>query len=119
MATEVFVAQAADMPPGSRRIVQHDNLQIGVFNLDGRFYALPNVCIHQFGPLCEGRLSGTLIATAASGWRPEWVQEGEILKCPWHSLEFDITTGRCLGYPGRRLRSYPVKVAGGQVMLVL
>jgi 3-phenylpropionate/trans-cinnamate dioxygenase ferredoxin subunit len=119
MATDHFVADLADMPTGSRRIVHIGNLQIGVFNLDSRFFALPNVCIHQFGPLCEGRITGTLIATAASEWRPEWVQEGEILRCPWHSLEFDITTGRCLGYPGRRLRSYPVKVESGKVFVVV
>ena len=38
-------------------------LEIGVFNVDGQYYALPNVCLHQFGPLCAGRISGTLSAT--------------------------------------------------------
>jgi nitrite reductase (NADH) small subunit len=119
MPTEHVVAQAGEIAPGERRIVAIGKLELGVFNVEGQFYALPNVCLHQYGPLCEGRISGTLSATAASEWKLEWVDEGRILTCPWHRLEFNITTGQCLAFPRRKLRSYPVRVEDGQVKVLI
>lgn len=117
MASEHYVGEAADIPDGERRLVRVNGQVIGVFNVHGRFYALPSVCFHQRGPLCEGKVTGTLTASEATNWEPEWVQEGEILRCPWHSLEFDLTTGACLAYPRRRIRTYAVKVEAGKVVL--
>ena len=114
-----IVARVEDFPPGARQIVRAGKLEIGVFNVDGRYYALPNVCAHQFGPLCEGRITGTLIANASTAWRPAWVQEGEILVCPWHALEFDLTTGRCIAYPRVKLRQFPVRVDGEHVVVTV
>jgi nitrite reductase/ring-hydroxylating ferredoxin subunit len=119
MPTEHVVARADEIGVGECKIVAIGSLQIGVFNVDGQFYALPNVCLHQFGPLCTGRISGTLAASADNDWKLEWVQEGQIVTCPWHRLEFNITTGQCLAFPKRKLRSYPVKVADGQVKVVV
>ena len=42
-----------------------------------------------------------------------WEREGRIVVCPWHSLEFDITTGQCLAYPRVKLRRYPGDSRGG------
>lgn len=98
--------------------MQAGALEVGVFNINGQLYALPNVCPHQFGPLCRGMLSGTVIARAETDFRPAWVQEGEILTCPWHGLEFDVTTGRCVAYPRVKLRQYRVAVDDGIVKVV-
>ncbi len=112
------VGAVAELPEGSQRIVTVDGLEIGVFNVNGRYYALPNHCFHQGGPLCEGKVGGTVRATAASGWTPQWVQEGEIVVCPWHGLEFDLTTGRCLARKRGRLRQFAVRVENGQVQVL-
>jgi nitrite reductase/ring-hydroxylating ferredoxin subunit len=111
------VASVADFPPGAQRVVPVGNRTVGVFNINGAFYALPNLCPHQLGPLCRGRVSGTLAASKETGWKLEWVQEGEIITCPWHALEYHIPTGQCLAHPEVRLRSYEVWVEGDQVML--
>jgi nitrite reductase/ring-hydroxylating ferredoxin subunit len=113
------VGSVADLPEGSHRIVKIGNLEIGVFNVHGRYYALPNVCLHQWGPVCTGRVSGTLEASAETGWKRTWVREGEVIVCPWHSMEFDITSGQCLGHPRLHLRQYPVQVEHGRVIVVL
>ena len=118
MATEHYVADTADIPEATCRIVEVNGRKLGVFNVSGRFYALPNVCFHQGGPLCEGKITGTLIATADTDWKPDWVREGQIVRCPWHSMEVDVTSGECLVYPKRRIRSYPVKVEAGRIMVV-
>lgn len=118
MATYV-VGPAAEFPAGTHRVIQAGRAEIGVFNVNGTFFALPNVCTHQFGPLCDGTVDGTMTASAATGWRCAWAREGEIITCPWHGLEFDITTGRCLASAKVRLRQYAVTVEDGQVAVTV
>ena len=55
-----LVGRADDIPPGSRKIVRIAGRSIGVFNVDGAFYAIRNRCPHQGAPLCEGKLWGAL-----------------------------------------------------------
>jgi len=115
MATAHIVGPAAELPAGSVRIVTVHNVEIGVFNVDGEYYALPNLCFHQWGPLCTGKITGTLTTTLEADWQPRWERDGAIIVCPWHSLEFDIRTGQCLAYPRVTLRRYPVQVEAGIV----
>jgi nitrite reductase (NADH) small subunit len=114
---EVVVCPTADLPPGSRKLVRVGAVEVGVFNVAGAYYALPNICIHQFGPLCEGQISGTVMARAQENFRLTWLKEGEVVVCPWHGLEFDLTTGRCLAFPKVKLRAYKVRVEGEQVLV--
>jgi nitrite reductase (NADH) small subunit len=113
------VASVADLPEGHHLVVEVHGRQIGVFNVHGRYYALPNVCFHQSGPLCQGAVSGTVIANASTGWQRTWASDGEIIVCPWHSLEFEIATGQCLAYPKRRLPTYSVQVDGDRLVILL
>ena len=117
MATEHVVGPLSDLPPGSKKVVRAGAIEVGVFNVDGELYALPNVCPHQFGPLCRGVVSGTVVARAETDFKPAWVGEGRILVCPWHALEFDVTTGRCVAIPRIKLRQYAVSVEDGVVKL--
>jgi nitrite reductase (NADH) small subunit len=107
---EYVVSSLAEFPVGTHRVVEINGREIGVFNVEGRFHALPNLCPHQVGPLCNGRVSGTLISTAETGWKIQWAHDGEIVTCPWHGLEYHIPTGQCLAFPEIRLRSYEVWV---------
>ena len=116
---EFVVGAVEEIPPGSKRVVTVKGIEIGVFNVNGSFYALPNRCTHQWGPLCEGALASTLTASAATDWRPEWAREGRVIVCPWHALEFDVTTGQCLVHPKIKLRQYPVRVDDGRITLIL
>jgi len=47
------------------------------------------------------------------------VNEGEIVACPWHGLEYHVPTGRCLAYPNVVLRSYEVLLDGDKVKVRL
>ena len=103
------VGTVAELPPGERRIVALEGRSIGVFNVKGSFYALRNACPHQSGPLCLGQIKGLL--TARDQKQLELSREGEIIRCPWHGWEFDITNGRSVFNPHRlRVRSYEVTV---------
>src|SRR5215207_5707382 len=116
---EYVVGEVAEFPEGTHRVVKAGAREIGVFNIAGRFWALPNLCPHQLGPLCAGVVSGTVRARRETGWKTEWVQEGEIVACPWHGLEYHVPTGRCLAYPNITLRSYEVLLDGDIVKVRL
>jgi nitrite reductase/ring-hydroxylating ferredoxin subunit len=118
--TEVVVGRLAEFPAGTHKVVQAGRREIGVFNIAGTLYALPNICPHQTGPLCQGRIAtGTLKADADSGWKPRWVMADEVIACPWHGLEYHVPTGQCLAYPEITLRRYPVSVRDGDVVVTI
>jgi 3-phenylpropionate/trans-cinnamate dioxygenase ferredoxin subunit len=103
------VATVDEIPPGGRKIVDVDGRSIGVFNLDGEYFALRNRCPHQGGALCEGKLWGVLRAELPGEF--EYEPRREILTCPWHGWEFHVRTGRSWCAPEWvRVRSYPVSV---------
>tara|TARA_R110002111_G_scaffold153176_2_gene219900 strand:+ start:190 stop:606 length:417 start_codon:yes stop_codon:yes gene_type:complete len=103
------VCRVSELPPGHRKIVTIKDREIGIFNLGGRYYALRNHCPHRGAPLCEGKLIG--LVTAERPYEPVSAREGEILRCPWHSWEFDITTGQSVCLPDKvRAKCYPADV---------
>lgn len=117
---EHVIGPVSDFPDGSHRVVDVDGRQIGVFNIRGSFHALPNICPHQTGPVCEAKqVVGTLVATEKTDWDPEWVKDGEVLICPWHGLEYHIPTGGCIAYPNVNLRCYEVVAEDGKVKVRL
>jgi len=117
---EHVIGNISDFPEGSHRLVRVGRREIGVFNVGGQFYGLPNLCPHQTGPLCEGKPPlGTLVSRKENDWRFEWVHEGEIVACPWHGLEYHVPTGRCIAYPSVTLRRYEVVVEGDEVKVKL
>lgn len=106
------VAAVKEIPPGGRKLVTVRGRPIAVFNLEGAFFGLFNRCPHQGGPMCEGILTG-LIESDEPG-RYAYSRKGEILRCPWHGWEFDVTTGQSWFDPARtRVRSYDASVQTG------
>jgi len=103
------VCPVADLPPGGRTIVEVGGRSIGIFNVKGSYHALLNRCPHKAAPLCRGEVADLVLGSAPYEYVVE--REGEILRCPWHGWEFDITTGRSHFNPHRvRVRSYEVTV---------
>ncbi|MEX2544682.1 MAG: Rieske (2Fe-2S) protein [Phycisphaeraceae bacterium] len=106
------ICSVDDLPPGERRIVEIGDRSIGVFNVAGTFHALRNVCPHQRAPLCKGRVTGTNLPSRPGEFH--WAKEGEIIRCPWHNWEFDITTGQSVFNPHKmRVKAYQVAVETG------
>lgn len=88
------VGSIDDFPVGGRRIVEVESRTIGIFNVDGRLHAVRNVCPHHGAPLCRGTLSGTMLPSDPGEYH--FGMQDQVLRCPWHGWEFDLTTGRCL-----------------------
>lgn len=109
------VCRASDLAPGQRLLVDVNGRSLGVFNIGGRYFALHNRCPHAGGALCQGPLTGTALPT--NGREFIYGREGQILRCAWHGWEFEVETGQCLSDPKMRARTYPVTLAGGDVVV--
>jgi len=100
MSDWVDVAPAAELPPGGRRVVSVDNARIAVFNLDGQYYAIEDVCTHDGGELASGSC------------------EGDVVVCPRHGARFSIKTGAVLAPPAyEAVATFPVRVENGMVQV--
>ncbi len=96
------VATTEDIPPGDRIVVEIGRHWVAVFNVDGHYYAIEDVCPHDDGPLAEGDL------------------DGFVIECPRHGAKFDITTGKVLAPPALvDVETYPVRVDGGEIQIAL
>jgi nitrite reductase (NADH) small subunit len=95
----IRVARVGDIPPGESRVFFVRGTEVAVFNVDGRFFAVDNLCPHQGGPLVAGSVKGTL------------------LTCPWHFWQFRLETGDCAMNPSARVATYPVKIIDNEVRI--
>jgi nitrite reductase/ring-hydroxylating ferredoxin subunit len=96
----VKVADVNDIRPSNMKAVEVDGEKICVVNIEGKYYAIGNVCTHVGGPLDEGTL------------------EGYEVECPWHGSKFDIRTGEPTRPPARRPEpTYQVKVENNNVFI--
>jgi nitrite reductase/ring-hydroxylating ferredoxin subunit len=113
--TGYAVARTSEIPDGERLIVTVRGHSIGVFNVNGEFYALLNRCPHQHAELCKGLLQGDVASDRPGNLRFD--TRTRLLRCPWHGWEFDIKTGRSYFDPKRtRVRSYPTSVEPGSAI---
>jgi 3-phenylpropionate/trans-cinnamate dioxygenase ferredoxin component len=100
----VDVAPVEELPPGSVKIVRAGQVAVGVYNLDGEYYAIEDRCSHDDGPLAEG----------------DFDAEERVVICPRHGSRFDITTGRPLTLPAYEpVDTFPVTVEDGWVKVDL
>ena len=111
------VARTADIAPGECKIVSIKRHSVGVFNVNGEYVAVLNVCPHELAPVCRGRVNGTTLFSMPGEYR--WGREGEILSCPWHGWEFDLLTGKSLADPRVRVKRYPTEVLDDVIFVVL
>src|SRR5829696_4236151 len=96
MASEIIdVCPLSELQPGQMRMVEWEDLEIGVFNCDGSLYAIEDRCSHDDGPLAHGDFD-----TAAC-----------TVECPRHGSLFDLTSGRPKTLPAfQPVQTFPVSV---------
>ncbi len=101
MADRVTVCALADLPPGSVKVVEHDDLEIGVFNVSGTLYAIEDRCSHDDGPLAEGPVDPARCT----------------VECPRHGSLFDLKSGRPLTLPAYEpVDTFPVTVTDDDII---
>ena len=110
--TRYVVAEANEIPPGGRKIVDLDGISVGVFHINGTYFALLNWCPHQGARLCEGKLWSSLESSVPGEYNTS--RQDEIIACIYHGWEFDLRTGQSRCEPERlRVRAYDVRVEPG------
>jgi 3-phenylpropionate/trans-cinnamate dioxygenase ferredoxin subunit len=97
----IAVGSIDELAPGRRKLAFIDGRSICLFNVDGKLHALDNSCPHNGASLASGEL------------------DGHLLRCPAHGLRFDVTTGRMAGAGGLCVKTFPVHVVEGRLLVTV
>jgi 3-phenylpropionate/trans-cinnamate dioxygenase ferredoxin component len=98
----IDICPPEELPPGGMRLVEWEDLEIGIFNCAGQIYAIEDRCSHDDGPLVEGELD----------------QEACTIECPRHGSLFDLRTGKPRTLPAYvPVETFPVIVADDMIRL--
>jgi nitrite reductase (NADH) small subunit len=119
---EINLGSVATFSDPGRKVVDIEGVEIGVFYVKGQFSAYGNVCPHLGGPVCQGKILPRVVEDIAADRKSlgfAFSKTQTNIVCPWHGYEFDIRTGRHQGNPRLRLRSLDVRVAGGEVFVMV
>ena len=92
-------AKKDEVPAGSIREFQLEGKVVAVANVAGKLFAINNVCLHRGGPLGQGEL------------------ERQVVTCPWHGWQYDVTTGKLVTNPAVGVETYPVEVRGDDIFI--
>ena len=79
----VDVCALTELPPGSMKLVEWEDLEVAVFNCDGALLAIEDRCSHDNGRLVQGELDMSRCA----------------VECPRHGSWFDLRSGKPLNLP--------------------
>ena len=100
----VKVARTEQVPDGEGRHFEASGHLIALFNVEGQFYALDDICSHAHAYLSEGDVD----------------EEDRTVECPRHGSTFELETGNPVTLPATQpVRTYPVKVEGDEVLIEL
>jgi 3-phenylpropionate/trans-cinnamate dioxygenase ferredoxin subunit len=97
-----WVAELTDLAPGTMKSVRASGVALLLVNVGGQVHALSDFCTHRKCYLHNGKLNG------------------QVVTCPCHFAEFDVTTGAVLAPPATMpLAMYPVKVEGTGIFVAV
>jgi nitrite reductase (NADH) small subunit/3-phenylpropionate/trans-cinnamate dioxygenase ferredoxin subunit len=88
-----------DFPEGEAAVVSVNGKDVAVFRVDGRFYAIDDLCPHMGASLSGGHV------------------EGGVVTCPWHHWRFRLSDGAWADNPRVKTGCYPVHREGDGVWL--
>lgn len=88
-----------EVPVGTIREFQLEGKVLAISNVDGKYCAMNNICLHRGGPLAEGELNG------------------DVVTCPWHGWQYHVCTGKLVANPAVGVETYPVEVRGDDIFV--
>ncbi|MDQ6835283.1 MAG: non-heme iron oxygenase ferredoxin subunit [Actinomycetota bacterium] len=102
MPQVIDVCALSELAPGERKLVEFEELEIGVFNCAGTLYAIEDRCSHDDGPLAEG----------------EFDEATCTVECPRHGSVFELATGKPKTLPAYvPVDTFPVIIEGDTIKL--
>ncbi len=110
------VAREEDFGPGEVRTVRGASQPVVVICTDkGEFRAVRALCPHQGAELAAGQVTNLTVSDDPGKYFID--PDATVLRCPWHSFDFDVDSGRCASDGKLRVRTYPVSVEDGDVLV--
>ncbi|HMG32490.1 MAG TPA: Rieske (2Fe-2S) protein [Blastocatellia bacterium] len=103
MADFVKVANTSDLASGQGKVVEVEGRAVALFNCEGEFFAMDNVCAHRGGPLGEGFVDCA----------------NRTVQCPWHGWTYELATAMSPVNPLARVEKFDVLVEGEEVKISL
>ncbi|MGH9741288.1 MAG: Rieske (2Fe-2S) protein [Candidatus Acidiferrum sp.] len=94
-----LAAKIAEVSSGTIHQFQVAGTAVALANVDGKFYAINDVCVHRGGPLGEGELHQNVVT------------------CPWHGWQYDVTTGKVTQNPSMGVACYGTEVRGEEIFV--
>jgi nitrite reductase/ring-hydroxylating ferredoxin subunit len=119
---EVLVGREGELKDGDWRIVKSADVEVGVYRHDGRYYAYRNLCHHQGGPVCEGKLMGRVVDILGQNQTligQKFDEADPHIVCPWHGYEYRLLTGENAADSRLKLRKHEVVARGGEIYVVI
>ena len=102
MTETITVCAVDELPPGERKTVVWEDLEILVVNIEGELLAIEDRCSHDDGDLAEGEIYNDRCA----------------IECPRHGALFDLRSGKPLTLPAYKpVDTFPVKVDGDTITM--
>jgi nitrite reductase/ring-hydroxylating ferredoxin subunit len=96
----VAVAQVADIPAGGMKCVAIDRARVLLAHVEGRFYAISDICGHRNAPLSRGKL------------------DGHVVECPLHFAQFDVRSGKLIDGPvSADVACYETRIDGDTIFV--
>ncbi|GAC1539368.1 MAG: non-heme iron oxygenase ferredoxin subunit [Herpetosiphon sp.] len=104
MSEAIQVATVDAVAPGASLQLLVAGREIALFNCEGTFYAVDNVCTHAYAHLSEGTLD----------------TDDCTIECPLHGAVFDLRTGRVRALPATQpVQTYELHIVDGAIMIAV
>jgi nitrite reductase (NADH) small subunit len=114
----VEVADVADLQEGVPVGVKVHGRELMIVRWRDEFFALRNICAHMAAMLTAGWIQREVVQ-GASFFEVDVEESSPIVRCPWHGFRYRLRDGVCTVDPDLRVRSYPVAVRDGKVLVDL
>jgi 3-phenylpropionate/trans-cinnamate dioxygenase ferredoxin component len=104
MIASFRVASVGEIPEGKAKRVEVDGEEIAVVHARGYFYAINDICSHEYFHLSDGEVDADELT----------------IECPKHGSVFSLETGEPKSLPAvLPVRTYGVRVEGDDVIVEL
>jgi nitrite reductase/ring-hydroxylating ferredoxin subunit len=111
-----YICGADELAVGEIRRITVDGRSWALVRTPDAFFAVGTKCAHQGADLMGSRqLQGTIVDGQVGAFC--YGMDAQVLRCPWHNWEYDVTTGESLHDRRRRLASRPVTVIDGALYM--
>ena len=114
----VEVAALDDLQHGATNVHTVGGRELVLVRWNDDVYALRNICPHMSTALDRN----AMVVAYRGGSTPGEVtieRDNPVIACPWHGYEYTLRDGLCITDAGLRVRSYPVEIKDGKVLVDL